>query len=197
MPESEPGRDIVVLLFMPFPSRFWMAGKSDFPRLVDPDIADQRQRHSDRDDLDWASVARVAHENGTRIVQGDVYIDDDGDQVFELKLDGLPALEAKIVQSWFPRMIEAPRGDPGDTVPANGRHRLWNCWVAEPTLSLPVHSELLGYEDSVESEPRLRSTMTTEACRILSSSSVNRHAEAPRYWERVRYWVERAGAESE
>lgn len=72
--------------------------------------------------------------------------------VFELSVpDGfsLTAPERKIVRSWFTN-AEAPPADPWDDILGNGRHRLWGAWNANNKLRLPILSDLLLYEDSID-----------------------------------------------
>ena len=60
-----------------------------------------------------------------------------------------PPTSLQIIRDWFAQ-AKSPRVDPFRRI-LNGRHRLWNCWQADPDLKLPVSSLILealaDYED--------------------------------------------------
>ena len=61
----------------------------------------------------------------------------------------LSQAERNIVTSWFTN-AEAPQRDPWRDGLVNGRHRLSGVWKADPKASLPILSDHLLYEDSIE-----------------------------------------------
>ncbi len=161
----------MVLLYLPHPERFWLASIKDFSELCDPDVKNGKLRHLDRFGINWTAMANAAQYNGQRVINRDVYVDEGGVQVFELDVSSLGATEAQIVQSWFSKMIECPRGDPGDAKPSNGRHRLWTSWTACSSALLPIHSDFLTYEDQIPYVPRMRETLKFDATRVLGRCS--------------------------
>lgn len=128
-----------------YPQFYWLADKGCFPELTqDPDLADQLHspRHPDKLRVNWGGVGAVVQDVGNRLVQGEYQSDPDEPDLAEVPVDygTLSDAEVAIVNRWFQHGV-CPCGDPGSL--ENGRHRLWNCWSANPNLMLPVESSIL------------------------------------------------------
>lgn len=135
------------------PERFWFAVSTEMPGLVDPDTRDGKPRHADRDTIRWGVVGELVQELGEILARQDFKVHEDADgAVYDLYVVdrfGLTAAEQNIVSSWFTD-YEAPRSDPWHDSLDNGRHRLWGAWQCTPDLVLPVLSDLLLWEDSID-----------------------------------------------
>ena len=132
------------------PERFWLACKDDVLELCDPDVEDGRQRHRDRDTINWARIGRYMERIGAVLRDA---CDRRGDVEVEVRISdgGFTAEEENVIWSWL-SSAEAPRMDPGDPVPVDGRHRLWNVWAHSPDAILPIRSALLDLVDDVPNE---------------------------------------------
>ena len=146
---------MTMLLCDRHPEVWWLATRDDVPDRCNPDDADGRQRHSDRDRIRWARIAEVVQAHGQRLVNGQIVTDSDGDQVFELEIpEDFTTAEADIVSSWF-NEATCPKRDPWPSARIeDGRHRLWGCWDASPNAVLPILSPTLQtLGDPCEPEP--------------------------------------------
>ena len=153
MTTSGLGRSHEIRIQLQHPERFWFARVSEMPWFVDPDEADGGQRHADRDTIRWGAVGEIIQELGGKLARQEFHRQDDEDEGhFELVADDrleLSEVERKIVTSWFSD-AEAPQGDPWLDNLVNGRHRLSGVWKTDPNATLPILSDHLMYEDSID-----------------------------------------------
>lgn len=135
------------------PERFWFAVRSEMPWLVDPDVEDGRRRHISGELIRWAAVGEIVQELGGGLARQEFQkiIDEDGIRFEVVTADrfAMTKAEKQIVASWFTDG-EAPCSDPWENSLVNGRHRLWGVWGAMPEVALPVLSDHLLYEGSVD-----------------------------------------------
>ena len=126
---------------------------SEMPWFVDPDEVDGGLRHADRDTIRWGTVGEIIQELGGMLDRREFQAREYEDGVYFVLVVAnrfeLSQAERNIVNSWFTN-AEAPQGDPWRDDLVNGRHRLSGVWKADPEASLPILSDHLMYEDSIE-----------------------------------------------
>ena len=90
----------------------------------------------------WDVVGRLVSRYGHALAAGTLgYFNDDEKLVFDVDTEGLSVCERDLVVKWFGEG-ESPRVSAENEGITDGRHRLASCWNADPSLLLPIHSEL-------------------------------------------------------
>lgn len=175
------------------PERFWFARVSEMPWFVDPDEVDGGQRHADRDTIRWGTVGEIIQELGGMLDRREFQEREYDDEVYFVLVVAdrfeLSQAERNIVISWFTN-AEAPQGDPWRDDLVNGRHRLSGVWKADPEASLPILSDHLMYEDSIEAmgeefEQGFYLSSKIGMLKITEDSPVRARSTA--YFERLEY----------
>lgn len=120
---------------------------------VDPDVEDGRQRHADRDEHRWDSIASVVAQVGEALASGAWTTDDESGACGFVTIDECPGdltlTEKKIVGSWF-RCSEAVEVDPWFDQLFNGRHRLWATAQHFGVGLVPICGNELGYANAAD-----------------------------------------------
>lgn len=170
---------------VPHVDQYWLAAKKDAPWLADVD-AEEGQKHTDRDSLNWAEIGRAAQGFGIAIAEGDFVKSsywEDWVSAGVVSPRGpkvpLHAEERRIVQTLFDRM-EGVRADAGWNSVENGRHRAWNIWLADSSLLLPIRSSVLANRPDIDFPMRELQGYAAEVLPHVSSSAQLRN---PRYYK--------------
>lgn len=109
--------------------QYWVARRKDLRWIGDPDVQEKRQRHSDRQSIDWYAIARCIDQASSLLVAKV----DAGEEWSRVVVDSgseLGRAEHRILESWGRSGGVCPRMDPDQSLLGDGRHRLWSCWVA-------------------------------------------------------------------
>lgn len=138
-------------IHVPNPERWWLAGTADMPWLTDPDGGGAR-RYPAAHERNWRAIAEVVETVGRAIaVPGHAVLPDDPTWAVvdvDVEAADLDVDDLRIINSWFKVHNDAPRSDPGRGSVADGRHRLFGAWKANPAALLPVYSaRLLDIDD--------------------------------------------------
>lgn len=121
--------------------------------------------------VDWSKVAHLVSDLGKRLAEGQLgngNWDTEGYGEFVIDASGLSEEEERIVAEWF-GLGQAPRVDAKNSSIQNGRHRLNNCWTAEPNLALPVRCEFFMNVDEIEFTPSIEEYVKEDAEHILQN----------------------------
>lgn len=127
---------------VPCVERYLLLSQSETPMPPAEEVEERDYSSVCPEPVRWDIVGRLVSRYGHALAEGTLgYVDDKGDLVFDVNIEGLTPCERKIVIDWF------GQGIPPTTAAENhdltdGRHRLAYCWSEDPTLLLPVRSEL-------------------------------------------------------
>lgn len=187
-------------LYVPHPERWWLADRGDLPWLTDPDADDGHLRHRDRDERQWAAIAGIVESVGRALASGGHETDEDDPTVALVPADvaDLAPADRNIVTSWFRAGSEAPSTDPWDSSLTNGRHRLWNVWLAAPDALLPVYSDTLAGLDEVPSMgEHFAAVVAQSVIDGLRQMPIGPLTHSPRYVDELRRVAREAGHDVE
>lgn len=144
----------IITIPVPCAERYLLLSQSETPMPPPEEVEERDYSAVCPEPVRWGIVGRLVSRYGHALAEGTLgYVDDNGDLVFDVDTDGLTPCERKIVIDWFgpgiPPTVAAENHDLQD-----GRHRLAYCWNEDPSLLLPVRSELFMNASEVPHQGR-------------------------------------------
>ena len=128
------------VLIIQRPQELWFATAADQLVPADPDITDGKIRPYSLGEVNWREIAKIMTAVSRKLLQAGM----DGQLPGRLRIDLSPIRETprpgdiEVLRQWFgPQEV---MGDP--SFQANGRHRLWKSWAADPDAVLPIRSKV-------------------------------------------------------
>lgn len=177
-----------ITLFVPNVERYVLLSQDETPM---PDAIEPRD-YSEfvSPSVRWELVGALVSRYGHALAAGTLgRIDNDGNCVFELDVAGLTAPERKIVSEWFGRAIP-PTTSAAHNGIEDGRHRLHYCWDEDPTLLLPIRSELfLSVDEEPYQGPAFAADVQKSAEALLKNLPASAQSRNSRFLQQVHAYL--------